>query len=222
MTISSDRLRRAYEAPGVAARYAAERWTGSAHARRTDRREKEIVAELLDRCSPRGVALDVPCGAGRFLPILRQWAAVTAGGDASLAMLRQAAAEGAAWLFQADAARLPVADRSADVVLCMRLLHHLPESAARGALLAELARVSRRWLVVSFFDRASFQALRARLRRQARARVAIGRADLEREAAAAGWRLVAVRYVARGISEQALALLERASGPDAAPRGARR
>jgi SAM-dependent methyltransferase len=47
-----------------------------------------------------------------------------------------------------DALRLPIDDDSADVVLCSQLLHHFTEPDAR-ALIAELHRVSRGWVIVS-------------------------------------------------------------------------
>jgi SAM-dependent methyltransferase len=47
----------------------------------------------------------------------------------------------------ADAARLPIADRSADVVICSQLLHHFEERDAL-TVLRELHRVSRGWVVV--------------------------------------------------------------------------
>jgi SAM-dependent methyltransferase len=48
----------------------------------------------------------------------------------------------------ADALRLPLSDNSADVVTCSQLLHHFVDTDAR-AVIAELHRVSRGWVVVS-------------------------------------------------------------------------
>jgi len=47
-----------------------------------------------------------------------------------------------------DALHLPLRDASADLVICSQLLHHFAERDAR-AVLAELHRVSRGWVVVS-------------------------------------------------------------------------
>jgi hypothetical protein len=77
-------------------------------------------------------------------------------------------------------------------------------------VLAELARVSRRFVVASFFDAASLPAWRHRVFGRRRARHPIARRQLDGDAAAAGLRLRGVRWVARGLSEQAIALLERA------------
>jgi SAM-dependent methyltransferase len=48
----------------------------------------------------------------------------------------------------ADAARLPLDDDSVDVAACSQLLHHFDETGAR-ALIAELHRVSRGWVLIS-------------------------------------------------------------------------
>ncbi|MGH7679673.1 MAG: methyltransferase domain-containing protein [Gemmatimonadaceae bacterium] len=47
-----------------------------------------------------------------------------------------------------SALRIPLADHSVDVVACSQLLHHFEAAQAR-ALIAELHRVSRRWVLVS-------------------------------------------------------------------------
>jgi len=48
----------------------------------------------------------------------------------------------------ADAAALPLARRSVDLVLCSQLLHHFRGAALTGVV-AELERVARRWVVVA-------------------------------------------------------------------------
>lgn len=69
------------------------------------------------------------------------------GVDVSAPMLRSArsALDAAAC---ADAARLPFADDSVDVVACSQLLHHFEAADAR-AVIAELHRVARRRVVIS-------------------------------------------------------------------------
>lgn len=47
-----------------------------------------------------------------------------------------------------SALRIPLADRSVDVVTCSQVLHHFAEDDARR-LIAELHRVSRGWIVIS-------------------------------------------------------------------------
>lgn len=55
-------------------------------------------------------------------------------------------------LLSCDGLRLPLADRSIDLVTCSLVLHHLEESQA-ARLLSELARVARRRVVVTDLER---------------------------------------------------------------------
>jgi SAM-dependent methyltransferase len=61
-----------------------------------------------------------------------------------------------------DALALPFADRSADVVTCSQVLHHFFDDEPR-ALIAELHRVSRDWIVVAELRRNRLAALGFRL-----------------------------------------------------------
>ena len=89
-----------------------------------------------------GVALDVGCGTGRALPLLR--AAVGAGGrrhglDATPEMLGQGGGrnrQDVAALVLGDAVHLPLAEASVDAVFTAGLLPRLPDA---GAGLVELA-----------------------------------------------------------------------------------
>lgn len=102
------------------------------------------VAELAP--PPGGVALDLACGTGRALPMLRAAVGPTGtvvGADLTAEMLAEAARHGRASLAAlvlADAMRLPLATASVDAVLGSGLLPHLPDPVAG---LTELARVCR-------------------------------------------------------------------------------
>ena len=50
--------------------------------------------------------------------------------------------------------------RTFELVLCVRLLHHVPGREGREALLRELARVSSRWVIASFFHAVSWHEAR--------------------------------------------------------------
>jgi SAM-dependent methyltransferase len=110
-----------------------------------------------------GVALDIGCGTGRALPFLR--AAVGARGtviglDLTVEMLQQSALRcGSDVLLQADAARLPLADRSCDAIFAAGLLHHLPDPIAG---LREFARVCRPGARLALFHPIGRAALAAR------------------------------------------------------------
>jgi SAM-dependent methyltransferase len=111
--------------------------------------------------------LEVGCGTGHWLALLRQQGAVAAGLDASAEMLAVAAAKvPSSDLRQGWSTRLPWTDGSFDRVLFVNAVHHLDD---RPASVAEAARVlapgggvlvvgldpSRRgdrWFVYDYFD----------------------------------------------------------------------
>jgi SAM-dependent methyltransferase len=115
---------------------------------------------------PGETVLDLPCGAGRLLPLLRdRFGHRVVHADGALAMLCEArcSATSPPPSVLADALATPFADRCVDGVVMFRFLHHLPAEAAARAL-AEACRTARRFVVVSFFHPCSFHHL-ARLAR---------------------------------------------------------
>lgn len=194
--------------PGYASRYRDRRFregTGAA----THRRECRAIARLLQCATvPPGVWLDVPSGTGRLTHLLPAPAVRV---DRDLSMLQ--AADDRLPRVQASASRLPFRDRAFAGVLCMRLLQHVPPRDERRAILRELARVSAGPVLVSFFDAASLQHLRRRLRvalgGRRSARVAVRLRVLREDLAAAGLRIVRVASLRRWFSEQRLLLAVR-------------
>ena len=79
--------------------------------------------------------LDVACGAGFGLEMLRAAGACAIGVDLDFAPLR-----GSRRQVQADAARLPLADASMDVIVSFETIEHVPDARA---LVHELRRVLR-------------------------------------------------------------------------------
>lgn len=222
----ADRWRRA----GDGAHYAGERFS----SRRARERDPRLVTRLLDALPP-GAApirsvLDVPCGGGRLKPALLRLGGASpprwTGVDASEEMLAAVPRQGAVGedlqgdlqrdlqgeTVRADAAALPFPDDSFDLVVCCRLLHHLPEAAARRAVLAELVRVSRDLIVASYWDAASFQAWRRRTRgplrrrRGPETRRAVPWAELREELGGAGASPVRRAHSLRFVSQQAFFL----------------
>ncbi|MGE0725014.1 MAG: methyltransferase domain-containing protein, partial [Alphaproteobacteria bacterium] len=104
------------------------------------------IGEALAGAGRDAVLLDVACGTGRFLAMVKDnWPRLRVVGiDLSAAYLGRARRALAPWraaaLVQASGERLPLADASIDVATCVYLLHELPP-AVRAAVLAEFARV---------------------------------------------------------------------------------
>ena len=122
-----------------------EHWAPALH-----RHARDLVATIPPLAAgSRRTVVDVAAGAGTLLPVLQRVAGpdgVVLALDRSLGMLRRAPAD--VPRIQADAARLPLADTSADVVVLAFVLFMLPD--ARVAV-AEVARVLRPggWLLAA-------------------------------------------------------------------------
>lgn len=189
-----------YRDPELVARYD-ERWRGLRGPGR-DRRKQRAILRALASLPPVESVLDVPCGTGRFSWFLPSLGLRYLGGDASLAMLAEARRKHADATFTAlDLAHLPLADRSVDLVVCIRLMHLVRDAELRAAFLREMARVARVGVVVDFRQRASLRAwlghLRHRIGLRSKAPGALSHAQIRAELEAAGLQLSAIVPVRR-------------------------
>ena len=119
-------------------------------------REQRLLAQLLTQCQiATGTVLDVPCGYSRFAPVYARLGITAIGADVSYDMVHLAAANdaqsGSERRLCANVLALPFIDSVFDSVLCIRLLHHRYSDAERQHILCELARVSRRFVIISFY-----------------------------------------------------------------------
>jgi SAM-dependent methyltransferase len=160
-----------------------------------DRAERKLIAAVLPERID-GAVLDAPCGTGRLTSLLEERGARVVSLDLSTAMALAARAESQRAVL-GELERLPLRAGSVEGAVCFRFLHHLPTAEQRVRILTELARVARRFVVVSFFHPISAHHLArtaARLVRGARVdRYTLTCAELEREAALAGLRIDATR-----------------------------
>ncbi len=142
--------------------------------RHINRREQRALSKILCQLEPSQLKsiLDMPSGAGRFLPTLLHPGRTIIEIDVSHEMLQlsserisgQSNGANLYWL-QGDAFKLPLADASIDCIFCNRLLHHFRTTEQRLKILRELHRVSRRYVIVSFFDYHRFGKLRMLLKK---------------------------------------------------------
>ncbi len=190
---------------GYAERYRDARFA-TGHGPRTDRLERRAIARLLAAASwEAGPWLDLPCGAGRLSDALPGPVVQV---DRALAMVT--ACDGHWPRACASGSALPFADGSFAGALCLRLLQHIPGGAERRRILAELRRVSRGPLIVSFFDACSLQHARRLLRRATgkprSGRSAVLRWTFRDDLVAAGLRPVRMLPLRRFVAEQTLVL----------------
>lgn len=131
-------------------------------------RETALIRRYLRRAGPSSVLLELPCGGGRLTPALADFtdfivAADIAPGQIEYGRRHSKIAVPRVWI-TASAFHIPLRDSSVDGAVCVRLLHHLPTESERERLFAELMRVSRRFVILTYFDRHSLKYLTWRLR----------------------------------------------------------
>jgi ubiquinone/menaquinone biosynthesis C-methylase UbiE len=165
---ASQRAQRRYRDAAVAEAYDSWRYE-TPRGRRRNRRDLDAIrrafSEAARRGLPVGSALDIPCGTGRLATPLRELGADFVGEDISMEMMRVARRKtGVSRWVQSRAEALPHRDETFDAVLAIRFLFHVPDRDERRRVLIELARVSRRWLVLDVRHRHNLRYLGWRLR----------------------------------------------------------
>jgi SAM-dependent methyltransferase len=185
------------------------------------------VAEAARRGAPIATGLDLPCGTGRLVPLLRERRIAAVGADIAVEMMRVARRKlgPPLPLIQCNAEHIPHRDGAFDGVFSIRFLFHL-DGDARLRILRELRRVSRRWLVLDVRHQYNLRSVAWRLAHRLRLRREIpfrfSRRGLEDELSACGWKLVAIYPSRRFVgffSDKWIALAERS---DSSPAPARR
>jgi SAM-dependent methyltransferase len=121
-----------------------------------NRREQHLVKTLLTSYGLAGSSvLDIPCGYGRLFPLYTCLGMDFIGVDLNPGMLQLATqydqSTGQGRILHGSIFDLPFAGACFDVVLCIRLLHHQFHDAERQRLVSELARVSRRYVLLSYY-----------------------------------------------------------------------
>ena len=111
-------------------------------------REYEVVDKLLKAMPPGSTILDMPCGTGRFFPLVQRNGHRVLGGDISIDMVRQVPSSrvelpASRGVVVCDARRLPFASGSFDYVICVRFFTlRLPRDMVLAAL-QEMTRVAK-------------------------------------------------------------------------------
>lgn len=187
------------------------------HRKLSDRRERRLLEGFLRRTGPIATALDLPSGWGRYLRFLQARGARVIEADYSGEMLRLGRSlfqeHPPAGFLRALGHRIPLADRSVDLVFSMRLNHHLVEPEVRRQHLREVFRVAARWAIFSYFDHDSLKnrirRLRRRLGSRRRLKSTLRRAEVRELAEEAGFVLRADPMLFRIGSGHRLVLAER-------------
>jgi ubiquinone/menaquinone biosynthesis C-methylase UbiE len=166
---------------------------------------------------PKGTVLDVPCGGGRVAMQLADLGFQATAADLSPGMrdIAQAAFDERSLAIKAhleDVGKMSFPDRSFDAVISFRLFHHFSDVTTRRRAVAELCRVARTHVALSYFSPWSVTAVKRFFQRSLLGRTTKFHTSL-REVAGyfdeAGFELVADHARWRGIKTLHLAVFRR-------------
>ncbi len=143
--------------------------------RLTNWREQAMARQALRLADNPQSILDLPCGAGRFWPLLASDTKRTLyAADNSRDMIETAVRFNLPELvnrftcFQTSAFSIDLPDASVDTIFCMRLLHHIAMENDRLAILSEFHRVCRDSVCLSIWVDGNLQARRRKKLEQRR------------------------------------------------------
>ncbi len=142
-----------------------DRWT----KRISTWREFGLLNRMLRKQGRCKTLLDLPCGGGRLSSPMAPYTDLLIEADVALGQLRYGRVHGMVptcqvWM-TASGFHIPLRDAGVDGTVCVRLNHHLPTEAEREQLVRELLRVSKRFVIMSFFD---YYSVKNTLRRLSR------------------------------------------------------
>ena len=149
------------------ATYCRRRFDSSGRMRRLKRLELDFASSIMELLGTEVFVLDAPCGSGRFFEVFaqaKQLALVDLNPQMLETLRNDHRGQGPLNLIQADVSELPFADNSFDLCFCMRLFHHLGDDLLRRKILAELTRVCRKFLALSFYKTHSLRYLKRVIR----------------------------------------------------------
>ncbi len=177
-------------------------------------RDQQLARRALSLAGEPGLVLDLPCGAGRFWPLLAEKPdRVILAADNSADMIdvarRSQAPEVVARVqaIQTSAFAIDLGDAAVDCIFCMRLLHHIAQSEHRLTVLREFHRVTRDTVIVSLWVDGNYMAWRRKRLERRRAalgnsnnqnRFVIDRQEIESEFRRTGFTTVAYQDFAPG------------------------
>ena len=137
-------------------------------------RETRIARRALEQAGDPTLVLDMPCGSGRFWPLLAEHPTrVILAADSAPDLLALAVTGQSpdildrTYTFLTSAFAIDLPDNAVESIFCLRLLQHVVDSRQRLILLREMHRVTRDTLIVSLWVNDNYKAWR-RARRDAR------------------------------------------------------
>jgi LSD1 subclass zinc finger protein len=138
--------------------------------RMSTKREHSLLRRLLSSQPRVETLLDIPSGGGRLSAQMAPATELLFEADIAVGQVLYARESARldvpqAWL-TASAFHIPFRDGGVDATVSVRLSHHLPTPEERERLVRELLRVSRKFVIMTFFDHNSVKNLLRRARRR--------------------------------------------------------
>lgn len=185
-------------------------------------REKKILKKIFDSIGKTsGLALDLPCGYGRFSDFLMERGFGLINSDISHAMVKRTKeriskltpSNGRGAVANATLG-LPFKEAIFSLVFSMRFFHHIHNSQDRRKILEEYCRVTSGWAVLSYYQSNTLHKIQRRFRRKikktpTRIKMITGQ-EFQSEVEESGFEVVSVFPLFRGIHSQHIALLKKA------------
>ena len=208
-----------WKSRSVAEHYDGRRFT-SLGGRLFDRAEKHAISACLDaaeQVSPVKEMLDLACGTGRISEFLAARGYQLTCGDISDEMLRvakmrlESAGAVNATFLNLDIYKIDQPDAHFDCVSAFRLFQHLT-SEQRGRALREMARISRRFVLVNVMHTSTYYEVVRKLRRalgRYATRYTSSQEETDRELNFAGLRIVRSIFTQPGFNGNRVLLLEK-------------
>jgi ubiquinone/menaquinone biosynthesis C-methylase UbiE len=113
------------------------------------------IDKVLREIKEGGLVLDVPCGTGRLVPLFAGRSIRWIGADISFEMMEVARRRPEGLInrmgnVQLDSEHMPFKSVSFDCVASIRFIYHVPTEEGRIAMLREMARVSKKWVIIDY------------------------------------------------------------------------
>ncbi len=203
-----------YQQVEVADNYDAKRFT-SLKGRITNRLEVARIKQALQIANVSGEVLDLPCGTGRMTEMLLDKGFRVTAGDISEEMMKHARERTSRFgdqvsFVSCDVENLEFAENRFDLILTMRLIHHIPPDL-HGRVLSQLWKTTAAWVIISFSNKYSLQSARRNIVAlfTKAPRYSISVARFKKEAREAGFKIRKINRLFPIVSESVIVLLEK-------------
>lgn len=131
--------------------------------------EMRLIATAISSLPKPMKYLDIPCGAGRATILLGREGNTCMSadiGDGVLEVARNEIEKAGieSEILKLDIEQIDLPDNSIDAPLAFRIFHHFPDTEIRAKVVAELCRVSNRYVLISYLTPWSYTNIKRRLR----------------------------------------------------------